>query len=404
MTRPVWRGYRTPRVHGQHQGLDLGAPQSQTLVEMQDRFRQSPATIDAFLQEHDIPLAEPPFYTFFFRGDADSVRLRHWVSGLETSSEFRRVPGTDLWEYTLELPDRSRVEYKIEVWRQGQRQWVEDPLNPNRARDPFGANSVVQARGYETPDWTKPIEGVPSGSIDELLIESKHLSRPRRISVYQPCNLPSYRRHPLLLVHDGGDYVNYASLHHVLDNLIHRLEIPPLVVVLLHPGNRSTEYAADPNHARFILEEVLPRVETDYPVLTDPESRGLMGASLGAVASFHIALSKSGAFGKLLLQSGSFAFTDIGSHSHGPIFDRVVPMMNAWRENPTCVAEKAFISVGVYEGLVSENRALIPVLNDAGVDVRFVESRDGHNWENWRNRLREGLSWLFPGPLWMIYE
>ena len=24
--------------------------------------------------------------------------------------------------------------------------------------------------------------------------------------------------------------------------------------------------------------------------------------------------------------------------------------------------------------------------------------------ENWRDRLREGLSWLFPGPLWMVYE
>ena len=23
---------------------------------------------------------------------------------------------------------------------------------------------------------------------------------------------------------------------------------------------------------------------------------------------------------------------------------------------------------------------------------------------DWRDRLREGLSWLFPGPLWMVYE
>ncbi len=36
--------------------------------------------------------------------------------------------------------------------------------------------------------------------------------------------------------------------------------------------------------------------------------------------------------------------------------------------------------------------------------VRYSESRDGHNWENWRDRLREGLSTLFPGPLWMVYE
>ena len=38
------------------------------------------------------------------------------------------------------------------------------------------------------------------------------------------------------------------------------------------------------------------------------------------------------------------------------------------------------------------------------VGLRFVEARDGHNWENWRDRSREGLSWLFPGPLMMVYE
>ena len=39
-----------------------------------------------------------------------------------------------------------------------------------------------------------------------------------------------------------------------------------------------------------------------------------------------------------------------------------------------------------------------------GADVRLVEAQDGHSWVNWRDRLREGLTWLFPGPLWMVYE
>jgi enterochelin esterase family protein len=38
------------------------------------------------------------------------------------------------------------------------------------------------------------------------------------------------------------------------------------------------------------------------------------------------------------------------------------------------------------------------------MQVKLVEARDGHNWENWRDRLREGMSWTFPGPLMMIYE
>ena len=40
----------------------------------------------------------------------------------------------------------------------------------------------------------------------------------------------------------------------------------------------------------------------------------------------------------------------------------------------------------------------------AGMTVRYVEARDGHNWENWRDRLREGLSWIFPGPQKFFYE
>ncbi|MBL8756749.1 MAG: enterochelin esterase, partial [Planctomycetes bacterium] len=43
-------------------------------------------------------------------------------------------------------------------------------------------------------------------------------------------------------------------------------------------------------------------------------------------------------------------------------------------------------------------------LQETGMQVRFREANDGHNWENWRDRLREGLSWLFPGPLWLVYE
>ena len=50
------------------------------------------------------------------------------------------------------------------------------------------------------------------------------------------------------------------------------------------------------------------------------------------------------------------------------------------------------------------NRSLKPLLRDAGLDVRFVEAQDGHNWINWRDRLRDGLTWLYPGRLWMHYE
>jgi len=98
-------------------------------------------------------------------------------------------------------------------------------------------------------------------------------------------------------------------------------------------------------------------------------------------------------------------FTDIGRRNRrGPLFDRIVEFVNAYREKPTAMSQRVFISCGVYESLIYENRSLVPLLDSTGMQVRFVEARDGHNWQNWRDRLREGLSWLFPGPLMFVYE
>jgi enterochelin esterase family protein len=135
-----------------------------------------------------------------------------------------------------------------------------------------------------------------------------------------------------------------------------------------------------------------------------PGTRGLMGASFGAVASLSAAWRHPGVFGRLLLQSGSFAFADIGYHNRGPAFDPVAEFVNEFRARPGHPSEKIFVSCGIFESLIYENRSLVPLLQSTGMDVRYVEARDGHNWENWRDRLREGLSWLFPGPLWMVYE
>jgi enterochelin esterase family protein len=130
-----------------------------------------------------------------------------------------------------------------------------------------------------------------------------------------------------------------------------------------------------------------------------------MGASFGAVASLSTAWRYPGRFGRLLLQSGSFAFSDLGErHSRGPAFDPVVRFINSFREKPGRPTEKLYVSCGIFESLIYENRSLVPLLLASGLEVRYEEARDGHNWENWRDRLRVGLSWLFPGPLWMVYE
>jgi enterochelin esterase family protein len=141
-----------------------------------------------------------------------------------------------------------------------------------------------------------------------------------------------------------------------------------------------------------------------WPLLDTPAGRGLLGASFGAVASLHAAWRHPGVFGRLVLQSGSFAFSDIGHHRRTPVFDPVADFVNEFRRRPGRPAGRIHLSCGIYESLIYENRSLAPLLREAGIELRYEEVRDGHNWENWRDRLQGALSWLFPGPLWMVYE
>jgi enterochelin esterase family protein len=130
-----------------------------------------------------------------------------------------------------------------------------------------------------------------------------------------------------------------------------------------------------------------------------------MGASFGAVASLSVAIRNPGMFGSLLMQSGSFVFTDIGEdHGGGQAFDPVVKFMNRYRARPKRVTDRMFMSCGIYEPLIVPNRSMVPVFESTGTTVRYVEARDGHSWENWRDRLRDGLSWTYPGPQKYVYE
>lgn len=367
----------------------------------------SPEDIDAFLEEKGpFPLSADGMATFVYHGAARSVRWQHWIFGLATSQEFNRLEDTDLWWLSVELRRGSRVEYKLLIDYGDRAVLIRDPYNPLLARDPFGANSVCTTGGYVRPEWTLPLkdEDVREGRIEYYDIESPAMGGTRTISVYLPARYRTTRRYPLLVCHDGSDYLRYSAMKTVLDNLIHRLEIPPIIVALLDPYDRLREYAAAPDHAQHVVEEVLPFMSERFPLEDRPLSRCLMGASFGGVASLSTAWRYPFAFGKLLLQSGSFAFTDIGTHERGPAFDPVVEFMNVFRDKPGKPAERIFVSCGIYESLIYENRSIVPLLNKQGITVRFTEARDGHNWENWRDQLREGLSWLFPGPLWKVYE
>jgi enterochelin esterase family protein len=363
------------------------------------------AAVDRFLDGRAVPIVEGRFCTFLFRGEADEVWVTHRILGLPDRLPLRRLRGTDLWSVVLELPERSRVEYQLELRRGEHHERINDPRNPHRSHSPVGGSSIVFGTGYEGPEWAEPDPETRPGELVELTVPSKALDREARVTLYLPARFRRTSSYPLLAVHDGPDYLQYAAAKTVLDNLLHRDEVAELVAAFLHPGDRLVEYADSTAHARFVHDELLPYLERRFPLVAQPAGRCLMGASFGAVAALSSAYRHPDAYGSLLLQSGSFVFTDIGSdHGGGPVFDPVVRFTNRFRARPRAVADRVFVSCGVYEPLIVRNRSMVPVLTEAGMRVRYVESRDGHSWENWRDRLRDGLSWVFPGPRKYVYE
>ncbi len=93
----------------------------------------------------------------------------------------------------------------------------------------MGDSSACYAHGYVVPDWTLFDPEARPGSLVDMVVPSRALRRETRVTLYLPARFRRSARYPLLIVHDGGDYLEYACAKTVLDNLIHRLDVAELV-------------------------------------------------------------------------------------------------------------------------------------------------------------------------------
>ena len=152
----------------------------------------------------------------------------------------------------------------------------------------------------------------------------------RRYWVYVPANYNPAEPPNLLVFQDGQRATNpQGSLRipTVLDNLIHKGEIPATLGVFITPGNLSEHYPdnlgmSNPDHrwqeydvltdayARFLSEEILPEIATRYKFTGDPDKRVIGGTSSGAIAAFTAAWHQPEAFRNVISIIGSY--TSIG--------------------------------------------------------------------------------------------
>ncbi|MDU8945808.1 alpha/beta hydrolase [Ovoidimarina sediminis] len=349
----------------------------------------------AFAAANPAPLREPGALTFFWQGRAEGVDLLRWVHAGVDRRAFTRHGDTGLWSLRLAARDNGRFEYKLALQQGHGEDWILDPANPDRAGDPFGENSVAMTWGYERPDWSMP-QSNPAGRIETLEVRSDVFGEVRTEQIYLPPGQVPGRPYPLVVVHDGGDYRNYADLTVSLDNLIAAGDVPPLIAVLIQADDRMSEYPRGRRHARFLVQELLPAVAAAHPISNAPADRVLLGASLGAVASLATAFRYPGVFGGLILKSGSFILDPrkLAQRQH-PVFQRIARLVQAFRRAPNLPPMRAFVSTGELEGLAEENRALADFLRSKGVAVDFQSSWDGHHWHNWRDQIRDALIWVF---------
>ncbi|HZZ77929.1 MAG TPA: alpha/beta hydrolase-fold protein [Gemmataceae bacterium] len=171
--------------------------------------------------------------------------------------------------------------------------------------------------------------GVPQGKIEKFRHKSNIFANTEReVAVYIPAQYDGKTPACVMVFQDGvRAYLNPKGSYRaavVMDNLIHKKEIPVMVGIFIDPGsfdmkggknggpdykNRSFEYdTLSDQYVRFLEKEILPTVFEKYKLnlRKDAAGRGICGASSGGICAFTAAWQRPDMFSKVISHIGSF--------------------------------------------------------------------------------------------------
>jgi enterochelin esterase-like enzyme len=221
----------------------------------------------------------------------------------------------------------------------------------------------------------------PPGRVAQAIIESRALGGSRQAIVYTP---PGYREDgdcPVAVFHGGLSVVSAGEAPRVLDWLIARKAIEPMVAVFVDSWPRDNDASTAASTRTFLADELLTWVASRYGVTRNPGKRAILGISFGAKDALDAAVTPADAFGRvgLLIPGRRLTRADIDSFA-------------ARRDRRLRVT----ILAGEYDGpnLPTARRAQ-QTLAEAGHAVDYIEVPEGHNQATWRNHLRDVLVSLF---------
>ena len=185
---------------------------------------------------------------------------------------------------------------------------------------------------YQLSPDSLPQAGVPKGKLEgPFQFRSRIIAGTvRRYWIYVPAQYTGEQPANVLVFQDGQRATNPTGplrVPQVLENLIHKKEIPVTIGIFITPGHRAENYPDDlgtgnPNnraaeydslsdtYARFLVEEMLPEVGKTYKFTADPAGRAIGGTSSGAICAFTVAWQRPDQFRNVISMIGSY--TSIG--------------------------------------------------------------------------------------------
>lgn len=345
------------------------------------------ALADAFLGSTTVPHFEnDTTAVFLYRGSASSIALAGDFNGWSGQGwSLERLASTNLWYRIEHFEADARLDYKIIL---NGSNWILDPRNPNRVPGGFGANSEISMPAYVQPWEIVENASVANGTLESHTFASTIMGNSRPVKVYLPADYDPNRTepYPVILYHDGSDYTNLASIETVLDNLIDAGRIEPIVAVFANPLNREAEYATSStaNFTRLIVEELMPWVETNYHISTDPSKRAVTGPSYAGLASARHCFEHPDVFGLCAPFSPSFWV------SNGALLNTM--------SQGDLTSIKWYVDWGTYEGsIVTTGRIFKDFLSQQGADFKTNEWHEGHSWGSWRAHQDIMLEFFFAG-------
>ena len=345
--------------------------------------------IDSFMNaSSSFPIIEENTIVYYiYQGAASSVNVpgdaNEWAT---MSSPMTKLVGTTFWYHEAVYESDARLDYKYYL---NGNEWILDPLNPNLVPGGYGPNSELAMPDYVQPPEVEYYPNIPHGTIDPFEFTSTILGNTRTIKIYIPFNYESQStdHFPVLLLHDGLDYLNIATANNILDYLIALSKIDPIICVFVPPVDRDNEYALNltQQFESFIIDELMPHIDSTYRTMTDPHKRAMGGLSYGGLITTQICYNHSEEFGLCAPYSPSYWAKNM------EVFNLVL--------NGPQKDIKWYLDWGTYEWTILVNA--VPMrdgLINIGYDLAWNEWHEAHSWGSWRAHLDNALEFFFQKP------